>query len=66
LQGTSVQIQFNTINGRYYRLEWSDDLSSGSWSIVADEIPGTGGPLVVTDSGGGLASARFYRLVLLP
>jgi uncharacterized repeat protein (TIGR01451 family) len=66
VQGTNVEIQFNTINGRHYRLLRSDSLSSGSWSIVADGIPGTGNPLVVTDSVGGSGSSHFYRLVLLP
>jgi uncharacterized repeat protein (TIGR01451 family) len=66
VQGTNIWIQFGTISGRYYRLERSDDLGFGSWTTVTDQIPGTGNDLMLTDPAAPSASARFYRLVLLP
>jgi chitinase len=66
LQGTNILIQFQSIYYRQYRLERSDDLQSGVWTIVADQIPGTGAGLALADPVAISASTRFYRLVLLP
>ena len=66
LQETNLWIQFDTIQGRYYRLERADDLSATAWATVADQIPGTGSPLVLSDAVVPDAPTRFYRLVLLP
>jgi alpha-tubulin suppressor-like RCC1 family protein len=41
--------QFATEAGRQYRLEGTEDLASGQWTILLDHIPGTGGVLQVTD-----------------
>ena len=66
LRGTDVAIHVITTTGRFYRMERSDDIGSGVWSTVQDQIPGVGALLTVWDVNAALMPARFYRLVLLP
>jgi uncharacterized repeat protein (TIGR01451 family) len=66
VQATNVLVEFQSILGRLYQLERTDNLATPSWTIVADKIPGNGGSTTVLDSTGGAALSRFYRLVLLP
>jgi len=50
--------------GRKYGIESSDDLKD--WSrIVQDNVVGTGGLIEVADPGGGGATRRFYRVVVI-
>jgi hypothetical protein len=65
MQGGNIAVQFNSIDGRFYRLQRSSDLISGAWVTVADNIPGTGGVVTISDPSG-LNSSTFYRLILLP
>ena len=64
--GANVWVRFNTIQGRFYRVDRSDDLATGVWAPVANQIPGSGGLVTVPDAYAASHSARFYRLVLLP
>lgn len=66
LQGGNIMIQFNSINGRSYRMQRSTNLVTGSWTTVADQIPGNGGLVTISDSVAASPSSQFYRLVLLP
>lgn len=53
-------LSFETVVGRWYRVEWNDDLRSSAWSVLADELAGTGGTIEVSDSTP--EAWRFYRL----
>jgi hypothetical protein len=66
VQGGNVAIQFNSIDGRFYRLERSVDLNMGSWTTVADQIPGNGSVVMVSDAFPSATPRAFYRLILLP
>jgi len=65
--GGSFAITFPSQLGQSYRVERSDSVSPGSWSAVADNVPGTGSAILILDSGSELQMQRFYRaLILLP
>ena len=59
-----ITVSFPTVSGKTYRVERSDTLQAGSWSILQDNIAGTGGTLQVTDPNGALQPKRFYRVVI--
>ena len=62
----SPRVSFLSVTGKTYRLEYRDDLTSGSWSPLADGIFGTGATLQISDPSGTGLSQRFYRLSLEP
>jgi len=63
VQGNDVIIRFDSVVGRRYRIESSDDLRD--WTrVVQDNVIGTGNPLDVPDPGGRDAIRRFYRIVV--
>jgi endoglucanase len=62
--GNDMLVSFESIVGRTYRLERSATLLEGSWITVQDEIPGTGGPIQITDISGAAQPRRFYRIVV--
>ena len=62
--GGDTQLSFPTIAGKSYRLECSDNLAPDSWTIVQDNISGTGSPVTYTDPNGATLSKRFYRIVV--
>jgi hypothetical protein len=47
-------------------MEMRSDLITGGWSVLADEILGTGGAIQVVDPGVGALPRDFYRLDVLP
>ena len=65
--GSDLVVSFSTVAGKTYRVEWSESLDSGSWTVVETEgtpqtdIPGTGGTVQTTDSNGAGHPRRFYR-----
>jgi len=62
--GNNVQVQFNTVSNCAEDLQFSSDLSSGSWTTLTNGVTGTGNPTAVTDFGVLTNSQRFYRLLL--
>jgi hypothetical protein len=64
--GGSFVITFPSLIGQIYRLERSDSLSPTAWQTVADNLPGTGDAIPITDTGVSLQTQRFYRVLLLP
>jgi hypothetical protein len=64
---SAFRLQFPTVSGRRYRIEWSATLSSTpSWLPLSgfDNVLGTGGLVEAVDMAE--QSARFYRIVLAP
>ncbi len=61
-----LALTFTSLSSRIYRVEYRDDLASGIWSIAADNIPGTGSDITVTDSGAIALGRRFYRVSVAP
>lgn len=63
--GAQHRVTFATATGRRYRIERRLTLQPGGWTIVADNVPGTGGTVEITDPATENRTG-FYRLVLLP
>ena len=64
VSGNDFIVSFSTVSGKSYRVERSDTLDAGSWSVLQDNIVGTGGTVQVTDIGAAAQSKRFYRIVI--
>ena len=61
--GANLEIGWPTVFGKRYQLQWRDSLSTGTWSVLQNNIAGTGAVQIATDSAVG---QRFYRAVVLP
>ena len=60
----SFHIEFQSIAGRSYRVEWTDDLVVGEWIVLTEDvIAGTGRMIKVIDAGAGTQKQGFYRVV---
>lgn len=62
--GNNMLVNFPTVLGKTYRLEFSDTLKG--WTNVESGIEGTGTTVEITDTGGGAEPRRFYRVVVQP
>jgi glucose/arabinose dehydrogenase len=64
--GQSFRLTFTSMVGKLYRVERSATLLPGSWTTLADEVPGTGAAVEVIDSSAGSLTQSFYRVVIAP
>ena len=61
--GADVQVSCSTVAGRTYQLQRRDRLNAApSWTNVGLPMPGTGGALLLTDTGGATDAATYYRV----
>jgi hypothetical protein len=51
---------------KVYRLERSVVSPAGPWTVVQDNVAGTGGLVSTTDVGGAALVAAYYHVILLP
>jgi hypothetical protein len=58
-------VSLNSASGTVYRILSSDDLSAGYWSILADQVIGTGTNMWFSDPAAPAWSQRFYRAEVL-
>ena len=58
-------VSLNSVNGIVYRIWSRDDLISGDWAILADQVVGTGTNLFFYDPAASTAASRFYRAQVL-
>ncbi len=62
---TQVSVQFSTVSGKQYTVEWTDDLVAGSWTAVSDSNfvnrPGSGNPETYVESPAP-TTHRYYRV----
>ena len=63
---TNFVISFSSKTGQTYRVERTETLNPAVWVPVANNIPGTGNPVQVPDTGIPLHAQRFYRVLILP
>ena len=61
-----MTFQFSTVIGRTYRLEGTEDMASGRWTVLVDNIQGTGTFLQMIDPSYIFHPHYFYRIVVLP
>ena len=65
--GADKLISLSGLTGITYRIDYADDLSAANpWHTLADQIPGTGSAIPITDPGAAALLQRFYRAVVLP
>ena len=65
--GSDKIISLPSLAGHTYRIDFADDLlSANHWRTLADQIPGTGATLTITDPGAAALTQRYYRAVVLP
>jgi PKD repeat protein len=62
--GSNMMIGFTSKAGEFYRLEYTDGLSSPVWKPAGDFVLGTGDIVTAIHLGGFSQSARFYRVHL--
>jgi Bacterial Ig domain len=60
-----VTLIWSTVNGRNYRLQYSDDLTSTNWTDIAPDITASGTTASLITPGGE-STQRFYRVFVLP
>lgn len=59
--GRGLEFSFNTLTGRTYQPQYSDDLVSGAWTDLGVPITGDGGPLPAFDAR--QQPQRAYRVI---
>jgi hypothetical protein len=61
----NVTLIWSSVNGRNYRLQYCDDLTSTNWTDIAPEVTASGTTASLTTPMGE-STQRFYRVFLLP
>jgi hypothetical protein len=56
-------LSFMTVTSATYEVDFRSDISTGTWSILTNGLPGTGGVRSNTDVGAVSQGKRFYRVV---
>ena len=58
-------VSLNSSNGIVYRIWSRDNLGNGYWSILADQVIGTGANMLFSDPAASSSPNRFYRAEVL-
>jgi hypothetical protein len=58
--GQEVVFSFDSVSGKTYSVECTEDIVGGEWRVLDGNIVGTGGIIEIRDSDG--AEKRFYRV----
>lgn len=64
MKPSGFEIEFPSVAGKLYRVEFSDDLQA--WQAMSPDVTGTGGSLQVPIATAAGDNSRFYRLKLVP
>jgi hypothetical protein len=64
--GNDIIVRFPSIVGRNYRVERANAVNAATWTILADNIAGTGSPLQATHTNALSMGQHFYRVSVLP
>jgi CotH protein/lamin tail-like protein len=62
--GTTLFLNWYSIAGQNYQLEYTDDLTSATWTPLGEPVTGTGGTLTICNNFG-TSQQRFFRLRLV-
>lgn len=60
--GQDTVLRFDSVSGKTYTVEKSKGLTAGGWTVVKDDIAGTGAPITITEPGGATVPKAFYRV----
>jgi hypothetical protein len=66
-RGLDIALSFASVEGKSYRVESSDSLNKGAWTLVRT-MPGLlkGGLIEISEPLSGAASNRYYRVMIQP
>ncbi|MGA2603582.1 MAG: hypothetical protein ABSG14_05080 [Verrucomicrobiia bacterium] len=64
--GGNVTVNFSSVLGMNYEVDYTPDLMNAPWQILTNGIMGTGEILPINDPGAIGQTQRFYRVKLLP
>ena len=64
--GGTTTLVWDAVSGKVYRVQFIADLTKTSWSDLAGDVTATGVSATKTDSSGGNAPQRFFRIEVLP
>ncbi len=59
-------VSFTTSSNKLYRVERRNDLLSGDWTTLTNNVAGTGGVVQITDPTAASVTNRFYRILVVP
>jgi hypothetical protein len=62
--GNMLSISFPTLAGRHYRVDYKDNLNAADWTVLQDNMTGTGADLTINETIGANPQ-RFYRIAQL-
>ncbi len=66
ISGAGLVVSFPSVSGITYRVEYKNDLTVTGWSLLADQIIGTGSVIQLTDPAAAALPTRYYRVDVLP
>ena len=61
-----VVLNWTSVSGLTYRVEFKDDLTATDWTAISGDVPATGATASKADTFTPTNSARFYRVLILP
>ena len=64
--GPNAVVGVLTFPGQDYDLLCANDPAGSIWTVIATNLPGSGGVLSITDTNGAIPSRGFYRARLSP
>jgi hypothetical protein len=63
---SGATISFPSAAGKIYRIEMKNDMTLPTWTLLANQLVGTGGTIQIIDPSAVGLSKRFYRVDVLP
>jgi chitinase len=67
ISSNDVRLTFNSLPLGLYRVQWTSNLVSGFWNTLTNNVPGTNGPMRVSDPNALLTRPQsFYRIQTPP
>jgi hypothetical protein len=66
VSGPNAIVGIQTHLGESYDLLRANDLAGSAWTVIATNLPGSGGVISITDASGAIRSRAFYRSRLSP
>ena len=65
--GSDAIVPLPSVLGVTYRIDYADDLlPANNWRMLIDQLPGTGGAIIINDPGASALPRRFYRATVEP
>jgi hypothetical protein len=66
LSGGALSFSFSTLPLGLYSIEWTSNLNAPTWTVLSNNVAGTGTNLVVTVPATATQTERFYRIQTPP